>query len=74
MSTPVHAIDASADVQDAADKMSNLNISRLLVTEGGRPVGMFSAKLLSKNLRFLRPQKAIDQYLDDRVASVYSNR
>jgi len=42
MSTPVDTIDASAYAKEAAQKMQELTVRRLLVHENGEPVGVIS--------------------------------
>ncbi|MBN1147082.1 MAG: CBS domain-containing protein [Anaerolineales bacterium] len=42
MSTPVDTIDAGASAREAAQMMQDLTVRRLLVVEGGKPVGVIS--------------------------------
>ena len=47
MSSPVETIEASESAESASRRMSARGIHHLVVTRGGRPVGILSAKDLS---------------------------
>lgn len=50
MSTPVNSIEASAPVKEAANKMQERVVRRLLVTENNAPVGVISVSDLIANI------------------------
>ncbi|HXW36311.1 MAG TPA: CBS domain-containing protein [Nitrososphaerales archaeon] len=52
MSSPIHTLDSSAKVSEAISEMTRLGIRRLVVTKGGKPLGVVSQKsVFSGNLQ-----------------------
>jgi CBS domain-containing protein len=54
MTTPVASIDAGAPASNAAKRMTDEGISRLLVTEGQKPVGVLSVSDLIAHMASMR--------------------
>ncbi len=55
MTTPVASIDATAPAAHAAKRMVDEGISRLLVSEGQRPIGVLSVSDLVAHMASMRP-------------------
>ncbi len=67
MSTPVDTIDANVPAQDAARRMKDEIIRRLLVTEKGQPVGVISVSDFIANLAAEAPfgRKTVGDVMSD---------
>lgn len=46
----IHSIERNATVLDAIRKMADNDIGSLLVTDGGRPVGLFTERLYARDV------------------------
>lgn len=59
MSSPLITIDAEETLLEAGEKMSRLNIRRLVVTEKGGIAGILGARTLVRNMRYLAASRLV---------------
>ena len=71
----VHKIEPDQTVFDAIEKMANLDIGSLVVTENGKPVGIFTERHYARNIALRgkqSPTTLIKDVMNKRI--VYASR
>ncbi|PIN86737.1 hypothetical protein COV19_03305 [Candidatus Woesearchaeota archaeon CG10_big_fil_rev_8_21_14_0_10_44_13] len=59
-SYPLITIDADSSIEEAGAKMSQHNIRRILITQGGKVVGKLTAGAVLKNMKYIKVNSLLD--------------
>jgi len=75
MSAPVHTIEASAPAKEAAHRMQEGIVRRLLVTDNGKPVGVISVSdiLASVALKSITQREIVADVMSDAILTCREN-